>query len=438
MRRDPHRPQGDQMQSAAAAASPASEARTRVSKPRVLVAGAGIGGLSAALFLHHHGIPAEVCEAAPRIRELGVGINLQPHAIRELERIGLGGPLEAAGNPCLAWGLYNRHGQSVWREPRGTAAGHPWPQISIHRGRLQGLLLSAVRQRLGADAVRTGHRLVDFRDGGAQVAARFATHDGADTTEVEADALVGADGIHSTVRQRFYPDDGAPRYGGQRLWRAVTVAAPFLDGSTMVIAGSPDQKFIAYPIGRPGADGTCPVNWIAEVRGARLAGREDWNRAVGVDEVLPRYREWTFPWLDVPGLVAGAETVYEFPMVDRDPLPRWSFGRVTLLGDAAHPMYPIGANGASQAIRDASALAESLAETDTDIAGGLAAYEAERRPVTTEIVHSNRALGPEQVLRIAHERAPYGFARIEDVMTGEELGSIARGYHDLTWAGPPR
>ena len=397
----------------------------------ILIAGAGIGGLSAALFLNAAGHRVRLFEAVSALKELGVGINMQPHAVRELARLGLQPRLEAAGNPCVEWAMANMFGQDIWHEPRGLKAGHDWPQISIHRGRLQGILAGAVAERLGADAIATGHRFVSYRERGDTVVARFATRAG----EVEAtgDILIGADGIHSTLRRILHPGEGDPVYNGAILWRGLTRWPSYLSGGTQVFAGHPDQKFIVYPITPPDAEGMQVTNWIAQVSAPMMLNREDWNREGRREDFLPLYETWNFDWLDVPGMIRAAETVYEFPMVDRDPLPRWGLGRVTLLGDAAHPMVPIGANGGSQAIRDAAAIADALA-SHRDPVAALAAYEAERRPATAEIVLSNRQLGPEEVLKMAHDRAPGGFRDVEDVISRAELEDVSRRYRTVTWA----
>jgi 2-polyprenyl-6-methoxyphenol hydroxylase-like FAD-dependent oxidoreductase len=401
---------------------------------KVAIAGGGIGGLAAALFLHGRGIEVDVYESVAEIHELGVGINLQPHAVRELERIGLRAELEAAGNSCDEWAMFNRFGQEIWREPRGRAAGHAWPQISVHRGRLQGILLAAARARLGAARIHTDHHLLDFADGADGITARFATGEGrGPIVAVTADALIGADGIHSTVRRILYPAEGDPVFAGMLLWRGMTRTKSIFGGHTMSFAGYREQKFISYPITGPDADGCQMLNWIAEIHADKMLRREDWNRHGQLEEFLPAYEDWKFPWADIPQIIRDADRVYEYPMIDRDPLPRWTFGRVTLLGDAAHAMYPIGANGASQAIRDGAALADALAESGS-AAEGLQRYEAARRETTNQIVISNRQLGPEQVMQIAHERAPNGFEHIEDVISREELVSIAQRYRSVTWA----
>ena len=406
------------------------------SRPRVLVAGAGIGGLSAALALHDAGCDVTVFEAAGEIRPLGVGINVLPHAMAALGRFGLVEPLVAAGVATSELRFVNRHGQMIWREPRGRGAGYPVPQVSVHRGVLQLTLLAAVQERLGREAVRTGLavRAVATDDSGRvpQVEARFVERDAGTEVVERADVLVAADGIHSTVRRAFHPDEGPPLWNGQLLWRAVSRVAPYLDGATMVMAGSNRTKFVAYPITGPADDGLCTVNWIAELNrsGHPAPAPEDWNRTGDVAEFGPSFAGWTWDWLDVPRLIASTDAVFEFPMVDRDPLDGWVHGRVVLLGDAAHPMYPVGSNGASQAILDTRALADAVA-AETDLDAALARYEGERLPVTAAIVAANRRGGPEQVLDLAEERAPDGFADVSDVFAPGELEAIAARYKQV-------
>jgi len=405
---------------------------------RVLIAGAGIGGLTTALALHRCGIEVALFESAAEIRPLGVGINLLPHATAELAALGLLDEIAAQGVRTAELCYFNRHGQRIWSEPRGVDAGYPVPQVSVHRGLLQRTLLREVEKRLGAGILRTGCALESFEACGAsRVRGRFRTREG-DVVEAEGDLLVGADGIHSAVRRRFHPDEGPPCWNGQILWRATSVFAPFLGGRSMFMAGSRRRKFVAYPIGAPDRSGRCVVNWIAELdrSAAPPPSREDWNRRGRFEDFAPEFASWRFPWLDVPALIAAADEVYEFPMVDRDPLPGWSQGRVTLLGDAAHPMFPIGSNGASQAILDARALADALAE-ESDVEAALARYEERRRPATAEIVRSNRRHGPEIVLDLAEERAPEGFSRVEDVFGPGELEGIASTYKQIAGFARP-
>ena len=394
----------------------------------IIITGAGIGGLTLALSLHQVGIPAVVFETVSAIRPLGVGINLLPHAVRELCELGLEDQLAEIAIPTQALAYYSRHGSLIWQEPRGREAGYRWPQFSVHRGALQMLLLDAARARLGADEIRFGHHFADYHEADGSVVAQFRGHD-----PIRGDILIGADGIHSALRAKFMPEEGPPIWNGAILWRGMTDGAPFLGGRTMIMAGHEFQKFVAYPISRAAYDqGKSVINWIAELKFAPDHGwrREDWNRPGQLADFLPQFADWRFDWLDVPAVIRAARNVYEFPMVDRDPLPVWTHGLTTLLGDAAHPMYPIGSNGASQAILDARALARELrAKGATNAA--LMAYEAERRPATSRIVLANRANGPEQVMQMVHERAPDGYETITDVLSAGELEEAAAGYKRL-------
>ncbi|MDX6707332.1 MAG: 5-methylphenazine-carboxylate 1-monooxygenase [Solirubrobacteraceae bacterium] len=396
---------------------------------RVLVAGGGIGGLVTALSLHDAGIEVEVVESARCIDAVGAGINLLPHAVRELTELGLGRALQATGVPTSELVYHDRFGSRIWSEPRGRAAGYRWPQYSIHRGELQLLLLDAVKERLGTDAVRCGLAVERFTQAPDGVCAELRERATGRLRTINAAVLIGADGIDSAVRAQLHPGDGPPRWSGIVMWRGVSEAEPFLTGRTMIMVGSNRRtKFIAYPIAT--GDGRALVNWVAEVRlapGDRALDAHDWRRTAGPASVLAHFGEWDFEWLDIPALIAGAPAIYEYPMIDRDPLPRWGGGRVSLLGDAAHPMYPIGSNGASQAIIDARVLAHELA-CNVDPVSALVAYEPLRRPPTTALVHANRQHGPEHVMTVVEERAPDGFAQIDDVIGHEELRTIVARY----------
>ena len=393
------------------------------SGPRALVVGAGIGGLATALSLHEVGASVEVFDAVGELRPLGVGINLLPHAVRELNAMGLLEDLRARSVAPSQLLYCTRRGQEIWREPRGHAAGYPWPQLSLHRGVLQEILLQAVADRLGHKSVHLGRRLMRVDEERGSPVAVFS--DGG----VEADLVVGADGIHSATRAQRYPDEGPLLWNGSLLWRGVAEIPRVLDGRTMVWAGHPEQKFVGYPIAdRP--DGTQSFNFIAELRRPEsgLADVEDWNRAGSLEDFLPNFEDWDFGWLDVPSIVRAAPQTFVFPMVDRDPVDRWTFGRSTLLGDAAHPMYPIGSNGASQAILDARVLAGCVRRHPRDLDEALSRYESVRRPATAAIVRANRGLGPEVPMLLVEQRAPGGFTDIAEVISPAEIARVTEEY----------
>jgi 2-polyprenyl-6-methoxyphenol hydroxylase-like FAD-dependent oxidoreductase len=391
--------------------------------PRASVIGAGIGGLAAALSLHEIGMQVEVFDSASELQPLGVGINLLPHAVRELDALGLLDELRHHAIAPSALVYCTKRGQEIWREPRGMAAGYPWPQLSIHRGLLQEVLRRAVERRMGPDALHLGRRLVRIGGSDEMPVAEF------DDGEVGADLVVAADGIHSAARAQRYPEEGGFLWNGSLLWRGIAEVDPVLDGRSMIWAGHPEQKFVGYPIADlPG--GTQKFNFIAELRrpDSDLARAEDWNRRGSLDDFLPQFKGWDFGWLDVPAIVETAPETFLFPMVDREPIPRWTFGRTTLLGDAAHPMYPIGSNGASQAILDARVLAGCLRRHDGEIVEALLRYEEIRRPATAAIVRANRGLGPELPMDLVEQRAPDGFDEIADVITPEEIAEVTERY----------
>ncbi len=399
----------------------------------VIIAGGGIGGLTAALSLNRAGLPVRVFESVDQIQALGVGINLLPHAVRELDAMGLAGDLAANGLTPSTLAYFTKRGEPIWNEARGIAAGYRWPQISIHRGALHTLLHAASLAEIGADRVHTGCHLDRFVETGQGVEATFIDRrSGAITATAQGSMLIACDGIHSVARRHFYPNEGMPKWNGALLWRGLAEGPPVFDGRTMIWAGHPRQKFVMYPL-LDVADGRQQLNFIAELRtdDTELLEREDWNRPGDLADFLPQFAEWKFPWLDVPGLIASAPSTYLFPMVDRDPVERWSFGRTTLLGDAAHPMYPIGSNGASQAILDARTLTGCLLSYEDDVETALRRYDEVRRPATSAIVLANRGLGPELPMQLVEERAPGGFDLLSDVITADEILAVTDGYRKM-------
>jgi 2-polyprenyl-6-methoxyphenol hydroxylase-like FAD-dependent oxidoreductase len=403
----------------------------------IIIAGAGIGGLTLALMLHQRGIACRVYESAQTLRPLGVGINLLPHAVNELEPLGLLDALTHTAIQTSALHYYNKFGQPIWREPRGLQAGYPLPQFSIHRGEFQMLLAQAVK-----DAIVTGMVLESAENDGNLARAHFRRRADGSLHTVTGDAVIGADGIHSALRKQFYPTGDEPRFSGRMLWRAVTEAEPYLDGKTMFMAGHQDQKFVCYPISAPlHREGKSLINWIAElaIPNADLP-TTDWNRAVDKSVFADQFSNWKWDWIDIPAIIDGAKAIYEFPLVDRDPLPKWTKGRLTLLGDAAHPMYPIGSNGSAQAILDARCLADCLEQAVNgkvnSLETALLEYEAERLPRTAGIVLRNRLNGPEQVMQMAEERAPCGFDDIAGIISAHELRDISLRYKKLAGFDP--
>ena len=398
----------------------------------ILIAGGGIGGLVAALCLNRAGHDVTVFETVSQPRELGVGINLLPHSVRVLHDLGLESDLAASAVATSELRFCSDDGVLIWSEPRGLAAGNPWPQYSIHRGRLQMVLLDAVRRTLGPDRILTGHHLDGFDQDKDGVLARFVDRrSGVLVGEYEGEALVGCDGLHSALRRSFVSDEGPPRYSGLVLWRGAVEAPPFLDGRTMFMAGHDRQKAVVYPIRGPvEPGGTVLTNWVAERPVDVDVATADWNAAVDPADIAPWFADWDFGWIHVGELLASTEVAYEFPMVDRDPLERWSYGRATLLGDAAHPMRPNGSNGASQAILDGEALAVALS-ADVGVAAALESYEADRREPTSRLVLANRQAGPERVMQWVEERCDRSCRDRHTCVPTGELEREANAYKEL-------
>jgi 2-polyprenyl-6-methoxyphenol hydroxylase-like FAD-dependent oxidoreductase len=398
----------------------------------VAIIGAGVGGLTLALSLHAAGISCRVYEAVNEIKPLGVGINILPHAVRELDQLGLLEELAAVAVTTRESAFFNSHGQFVYSEPAGRDAGYKWPQFSIHRGDLQMVLLAAVRKRMGHDAVLESHRCTSYEQDADGVTVHFEGASCEARDSMRASVLVACDGIHSIVRKSLFPLEGAPRYSGINMWRGTVAWKPFLTGASMVRAGWLSVgKMVIYPI-RDAVDdrGNQLVNWVAEIECAQPA-RRDWNGRGRLEDFFPAFANWSFDWLDVAAMIKATDVILEYPMVDQDPLPRWSFDRVTLLGDAAHPMVPRGSNGAGQAILDAPSLVEQFKRFGNN-QKALAAYDDVRRKATTDVVLMNRKAPPDAILQKVHElTGGKRFNRIEDVITKEALAEISNSYKNV-------
>jgi 5-methylphenazine-1-carboxylate 1-monooxygenase len=399
---------------------------------KVLIAGAGVGGLTLALMLHRRGVESVVFEQASEIRELGVGINILPHAIKELAALDLMPKLDAVGIRTKELHYVSRLGQKVWSELRGTDAGFDFPQFSIHRGRLQKVIHDAVIAGLGSGAIRTAMKLQGFiQDEGGVVAHFTDAKCGLSSETVRGDVLVGADGIHSVVRRHFHPKQGRPSWQGLMLWRGAAEWPKFLTGRSMYIAGGMSAKVALYPIAPGSAPDTRLTNWaiVSRIADGDITPPpiDSWSRVGRMDEVIPYASRFNVPGVDVQALVRATPVCWEYPMCDRDPLPNWSHGRVTLIGDAAHPMYPVGSNGAAQAILDARSLADWLRKADNPMQA-LHEYELERLPKTAEIVRLNRKGGPERVIDEVEKLAPAGFEFVDRVLSHAEREAIVKGY----------
>jgi len=395
----------------------------------VIIVGGGIGGLTLALTLHEAKIPCRIFESAPAIKAVGVGINLLPHATKELAALGLEGALARVSIETKDATFFNRFGQLIYQEPLGRAAGYDQPQFSIHRGDLQMVLLDAFRARAGHDRIVTNHHCLGVEQDEAGVGATFSDGPtGSSRSTVRGCAVIACDGINSAIRKQLFPDEGEPRYSGVNMWRGVTRWKPMLSGASMVRAGWLSHgKMVIYPIRAAGHDGLQLINWVAEIETPNYRKR-DWNREGALADFIGPFADWHFDWLDVPAFIRAADSVLEFPMVDQDPLPRWSFGRITLLGDAAHPMVPRGSNGAGQAILDARALTTALLQ-NADPVPALSSYEKQRLEATTRIVLTNRTNPPDAILREVFERThDQPFKTIDDVISRDELVALSEGY----------
>ena len=395
----------------------------------IAIVGGGIAGLALALGLHRHGILARVYEAAPEITEIGVGITLLPHGMREIASLGLADTMLAAGIENRESAFFNRFGQKLFSEARGKYAGYPQPEVGIHRGRLHGILLAAVQERLGPDAVVCDHQFVGLDQAESKVTLRFkAMSDGSMRDPVTADIVIACDGVNSAVRRIFYPDETVA-FTGINTWRGVTRRKPILDGRTYMRIGSiKTGKIVVYPIVDDiDGSGDQLINWIAEIERDNN-DRNDWNQPGDRRDFLPIYESFKFDWLDVGQLIRDADTVLEYPMVDKDPVAQWTFGRVTFAGDAAHPMYPRGSNGSAQALIDVRLLADLLA-VHGDPRAAFAAYEAERRPATAEIVRTNRVSPPDIInLRVEELVGDRPFNDLDDYISQAELRGLSEQY----------
>ncbi|MEM9968276.1 MAG: flavin-dependent oxidoreductase [Pseudomonadota bacterium] len=399
---------------------------------KVLIAGGGIAGLIMGLTLHQLGIPFHLYERVKTAKPLGVGVNLQPTAVRELFSLGLAKTLAKIGVETRDYGFYTRSGVEIWTEPRGRDAGYNWPQFSVHRGKLQMALIRAVQEHCGMSSISFGCKALGFKQTDGDVTLHFETERGRQAAT--GDFLIAADGIHSALRAQMVPNEGPPIWNGAVMWRGTTVAKPFLSDASMILAGNDSERFVAYPISNPDPlTGDAVINWIAEktVPLETDVDKGNWNKAVSIDRFRATFANWDFGWINVPALIAHASRVYEYPMVDRDPLSTWTKGRVTLIGDAAHATYPVGSSGASQAILDARHLGAAL-KKHTDPHAAAVDYEARVRPIANKVIIANRTSGgPDAIMQIAEDRCDGDFTQLDTLLPYEERAAHAEAFKKI-------
>jgi len=395
----------------------------------VAIVGGGVAGLGLALNLHRRGIACRVFEAAPEVKELGVGITLLPHAMRELTALGLEHDIARVALETKESCFFNRFGQLIYREPRGRYGGNPYPEMSIHRGRLHLALYRAAVAQLGSACILTDRQCLGVAQDDTGVTLRLReTSSGREVAPVRADIAIACDGVNSTVRRGFYPDEQMA-FAGINTWRGVTRRKPILTGRSYMRIGSiRTGKLVVYPIiDDVDGDGNQLVNWMAEIQ-ISTATRNDWNKPGRLEDFLPYYRDWKFDWLDVPEMMATADLVLEYPMVDKDPVARWTFGRITLAGDAAHPMYPRGSNGAAQALIDVRTLADLLGRASDPVAA-LKEYEDKRLGPTSLVVRTNREHPPDFIcIKVEELVGDRPFERLDDYISQDALRAMSEEY----------
>ena len=398
----------------------------------VLICGAGIGGLCLGLSLNQLNIPFQIFESSRTIEPLGVGINLQPNAVRELSALGIKDDLKRIGIQTEEFGLFSKRGLEIWTEPRGLKAGYDEPQFSVHRGKLQKLLYDTLITRMKNNPVHLGMQVTRFKNLSSSVQLQCIDKKTGNTEAIDGNILVACDGINSIIRKQLFPEEGEPLWNGAILWRGVTTATPFRTGASMVMIGHDTQRFVSYPISEKNIHGQAKINWIAELKfnPENQWSKSDWKKKVDKSKFIDSFLDWSFDWINPLKLISETTSIYEYPMVDRNPLQNWTFERITLLGDAAHPTYPVGSNGASQAIIDARKLAFHLKVNKTNKAA-LMDYEKEMLPLTAKITLANRNSGPDALLQVVEDRCKGSFNNIHEVISQNELETHSEKYKSI-------
>ena len=397
---------------------------------KVIIAGGGIGGLTLALTLHQIGVPFLVLETSHTMRPLGVGINIQPNAVRELFELGLTSEvLGTIGVPAKEWALVGLNGREVYSEKRGLDAGYNWPQFAAHRGELLMLLYRTLIERAGAESVMLDARVDKYlKRPSGEVDVSVRGSDGS-RFQISGRLLIGADGIHSAVRAQMHPDQPPIHWGGAIMWRGTVRAKPLRTESSFIGLGTHQHRMVIYPISKPAADGTVLTNWIAELTIDRNEGwfEDNWFKEVPIESFAHHFESFRYDWLDVPTMLNKSECGYMNPMIDRDPVATWIDGPVALMGDAAHAMYPTGSNGASQAIVDARVIGAAIL-TRGLTPDALKLYDNQLCKKVSELVLRNRLAGPFGLLDILNDRCGGVFENIETVISLEERNEFMSKY----------
>lgn len=398
----------------------------------IAIIGGGICGLALALNLHRLGLSCTVHERAPEVKELGVGITVLPHAMREFTALGIGDELQKAGIENVESCFFNRFGQLIYKEPRGKFAGYQYPEVGIHRGRLHMILYKKALSELGPERILTDRDCVGVEQDEDGVTLAFReTSSGHMLAPVRARCAIACDGVNSAIRRAFYPDEQMA-FAGINTWRGVTRRKPILTGRSYLRVGSIlTGKIVIYPIiDNVDGDGNQLINWMAEIKTDSVE-KNDWNKPGRLQDFYDIYKDWRFDWLDIAEMIRNADQILEYPMVDKDPVSRWTFGRITFAGDAAHPMYPRGSNGAAQAAIDARTLGDCL-KTHADPRAALNAYEDARLAPTAKVVRTNREFPPDFInIKVEELVGDKPFDDLDKYITQDELRALSENYKKI-------
>jgi len=397
----------------------------------IIIAGGGIGGLTMALTLHQIGVSCLVVEASKTMQPLGVGINIQPNAVRELYDLGFTErDLDRIGVSAREWALLGLNGKEVYTEARGIEAGYKWPQYAAHRGEFHMMLYDKVLERLGPNAVLLGTRVTGYDWSDGDVMVRLL-HKNKETSVQTATVLIAADGIHSQVRAQMHPGQPPIHWGGAVMWRGTVRAKPMRTGSSFIGLGTDKHRVVIYPISAPDINGNALINWIAEITRENVDRwpEEGWFRPVPVKDFAHYFSQFRYDWLDFPKMLSQTDNAYENPMIDRDPVSTWVDGPVALMGDAAHAMYPTGSNGASQAIIDARVIGAKLLQHGITPAA-LSAYNSELCGPVSKLVLRNRGAGPFGLLKLLDDRCGGIFEDVNTVIPTKEREEFMAEYQE--------